>query len=151
MRKSKKNIYPTIFLSFAIPFMGSAYPIQYYYYPNTRHKKRTKKRIQDFDYTYADSFHPSKMFKTPKKLVFSQNDDIYKFTKNILDLYNIDYNPSFVDFSLNNFKSKIQEYLGYYRNDNLYINSVNNIRKSSDLLELEKVLNEHEIYTTRGI
>ena len=37
--------------------------------------------------------------------------------------------------------------MGHFRNNNLYLNSIKGIRKSSDLLELEKVLNEHELHT----
>ena len=126
-------------------------PVQYYYptmlVPYIPKKRTKKKHIKDFNYTYGHHFNPSEMMKPPKtRIVFNKNDDIYQFTKNTLSLYNIDYNPSFVEFSMNNFKAKIKEYLSHYRNKNLYIDSINSIRKSSELLELEKVLNEHELH-----
>jgi len=139
MGKTRKNIH-----SITVP--------NQYYYPTMLvpyiPPKRTKKRhIKDFRYTYGHSFRPEEFLKPPKtRIVFNKNDDIYQFTKNTLSLYNIDYNPSFVEFSMNNFKSKIKEYLSHYKNKNLYIDSVNSIRKSSELLELEKVLNEHELH-----
>ena len=97
MGKTRKNIH------------SMSIPTQYYYptmlvpYIPTR---RTKKRhIKDFRYTYGHSFRPEEFLKPPKtRIVFNKNDDVYQFTKNTLSLYNIDYNPSFVEFSLNNFK-----------------------------------------------
>ena len=84
--------------------------------------------------------------KPPKKKInFRKTDDINKFVGNILDLYNIDYNPQFLDLSLNNFHSKIKEYLNIIRQDDFYLNSVGEI-KNSDIVELKTVLNEHELH-----
>ena len=81
MKKSKKNIQPTQYY-----YPGMVVP---YYMPV---RKTKKNRIQDFSYTYAHNVTTEKMFQPPrKKIIFNQNDNIYKFTKNLLNLYNIDY------------------------------------------------------------
>ena len=107
MRKTKKVVY---------------YPTMMYY-PVRMTKKRGRK--EDFNYKYARNFKPQDLMKPPKKKInFRKTDDVNKFVSNILDLYNIDYNPRFVDLSLNNFHSKIKEYLDIIRNEDFYLTSI---------------------------
>ena len=86
------------------------------------------------------------MEKPRKTINFRKNDSVNKFVGNVLDLYNIDYNPDFLDFSLRNFQSKIKDYLNIIREDNFYLNSVSKIKSHSDIKELQTVLNEHELH-----
>ena len=128
MKKTKKQFY-------------SNYPIPYYYIP------KTKKLIKDFRLTYGNSFKPQDFFKEPKKkIILKKSDNVNNFVGNILDLYNIDYNPQFLDFSLNNFHSKIKGFIKTINNKDLYLDSVEKIKNKSEVLELQKVLNEHELH-----
>ena len=129
MVKTKKRVYyPTVL-----------------YYPIRKTKKIKKK--DDFTYTFANNFIPSDLMKPPKKKIkFSKFDSLNQFSGNILDLYNIDYNPNFLNFSLNNFQTKISEYLKIIRNEDFYLNSVNKIKLQSDVKELKSIFNEHELH-----
>ena len=128
MKKTKKQFY-------------SNYPIPYYYIP------KTKKLKKDFRLTYGNSFKPQDFFKEPKKkIILKKSDNVNNFVGNILDLYNIDYNPQFLDFSLNNFHSKIKGFIKTINNKDLYLDSVEKIKNKSEVLELQKVLNEHELH-----
>ena len=115
------------------------------YYPVRKTKKITK--VEDFNYTYGRNFKPSDLMEPPKKNInFNKTDDISKFISNTLDLYNIDFNPNFLDFTLNNFQQKLGNYLNIVRGNDFYLGSISKIKAESDLKELKTVLNEHELH-----
>ena len=117
------------------------YPMPQYYQLKTK-----KMRKKDFIYTIGNSFKPREFMETPKKKInFSKTDNINKFVGNVLDLYNIDHNPEFLNFSINNFHNKITSYINILNNDH-YLESINNVKNNSEVLELQKVLNEHELH-----
>ena len=112
---------------------------------NKKIKKKSKKKLNQN--TYGNKFQPQDLMKKPKyKLNFNKNDDLYKFTGNVLSLYNIDYNSNFVKKSLDNFHYNIKEYLSIIKKDNLYLNTVGNIKQKSDILELRTIFNEYELH-----
>ena len=102
------------------------YPMPQYYQLKTK-----KMRKKDFIYTIGNSFKPREFMETPKKKInFSKTDNINKFVGNVLDLYNIDHNPEFLNFSINNFHNKITSYINILNNDH-YLESINNVKNNS--------------------
>ena len=81
-----------------------------------------------------------------KKIRFGKKDKPKKIASNILDLYNIDFNPQFLDFAFKKFHNKINEYRSILNDYNYYVDSVNGIKSSTELLELQTVMNPNELH-----
>ena len=118
------------------------YPMMYY-----QGRKTKKKSKNDFKNTYGNNFTPQLMMAKPiKKIRFGKKDKPKKIASNILDLYNIDFNPEFLDFAFNKFHNKINEYRSILNDYNYYVDSVNGIKSSTELLELQTVMNPNELH-----